>query len=128
MTRTVYVYRNLKHGRKAPPLYSIKENGRVIARRHRVLLTNATFIVHEGGRRRALREKRKNVHAFVKGVLVGRKGAFGIDANSKKDLPVPIRYDPNLAPYFHETDHGEKVKGARAVLLNERGMSACYLE
>jgi hypothetical protein len=46
----VWVYRNLKHGRGARPLYSIMSKGRVIARRHRVLLTDCRLVVREGGR------------------------------------------------------------------------------
>lgn len=120
----VYVYRNLKHGRHAPPLYSIMRNGRVIDRRPRVLLSDATFVVHEKGRQRVIKEQRKNVHAFVKGRLVDERGGFGIDADSAKDLPAKVRYNPYEGPNF--TWEGRPVKGARAVLLNERGISAAY--
>jgi hypothetical protein len=123
--KDVWVYRNLKHGKEARPLYSIMRNGRVIARRHRVLLTDATFVVREGGRQRVIREGRKNVHAFVKGRLVGRKGAWGIDANTRRDLPVRLTYRPLQASYFQTID-GHPVKAARGVLLNERGITACY--
>jgi hypothetical protein len=122
----VEVYRNLKHGKHARPLYSIRYNGKVIARRHRVLLANATFHVSEAGRQRVLREKRKHVHAWVRGWLVGAKGCFGIDANDLNGLPMRVTYDPYKGPHF--TAEGHHVIGARAVLLNERGMSAAYLE
>ena len=121
-----YVYRNLKHGRRARPLYSIMQGKRVVARRHRVLLSNCRFVVREASRQRALREERKNVHAFVVGRLTGSKGAFGIDCNGR-DLPAKVTYNPFVAGYFMD-EVGRPVKGARAVLLNERGMSACYLE
>lgn len=124
----VEVYRNLRHGRNARPLYSIRRpGGRVIYRRHRVLLSGAGFVVHEAGRQRALREGRKNVHAFVRGRLADSRGAFGIDANSRRDLPTKITYNPFQAGRFLGED-GAPVKAARAVLLNERGMSACYVE
>lgn len=122
----VYVYRNLKHGRKSKPLYSIMHRGRVIDRRPRVLISGATFVVRPAGRRRALAEGRKNVHAFVKGRLVDDKGIFGIDADGR-DFPVGLSYTPQMGAFF-QTATGWLVKGARGVLLNERGMSACYLE
>jgi hypothetical protein len=120
----VKVYRNLKHGKKAPPLYSIQHRGKVIDRRSRVMLTNASFVVNEKGRQRVLAEKRKNVHAFVVGELVDDKGAWGQDENGK-DLPAKLTYNPYVAGTFMWNQH--PVKGARGVLLNERGMSACYL-
>ena len=124
----VYVYRNLRHGRKTKPLYSIMHNGRVIDRRHRVLLSEATFVVRPAGRRRALAEGHKNVHAFVKGTLVDDKGVFGIDADGQ-DFGMSVVYNPRVAGYFYLScvPFGLPVKGARGVLLNERGISACYL-
>lgn len=122
----VAVYRNLRYGRKAPPLYSIQHKGKVIDRRHRVLLSNAKFVVREGGRKRVLREGRKNVHAFVVGDLVDERGIFGIDADSTKDFPMKVSYNPFKSECF-TSPHG-CVKGARGVLLNERGITAAYLE
>ena len=128
--KPVLVYRNLKHGKSSPPLYSIQQNGKVVDRRHRVLLSDASFVVREGGRQRVLKEKRKSVHAFVKGRLVDEHGVFGIDADTKSDLPIRITYNPYAGPDFiikQELTY-QPVKAARAVLLNERGMSAAYLE
>jgi hypothetical protein len=45
--------------------------GRVIGHSDYVELENCTFKVSEAGRQRVLREKRKNVHAYVVGDLVG---------------------------------------------------------
>jgi hypothetical protein len=120
----VYVYRNLKHGRNAKPLYSVMYKGRVVARVSRILLTEASFVVREAGRQRVLRERRKNVHAFVCGKWVRRGGAFGIDANGK-DLPVKITYNPYYAGSFFANG---PVKSALGVLLNENGISACYID
>ncbi len=121
----VKVYRNLKHGRNAPPLYSVQHKGKVIARVHQLLLSNATFHVNENGRQRVLREKRKNVHAYVIGDWTDELGAFGIDETGP-NLPARITYNPYLAGTFVWDIF--PVKAARAVLLNASGMSACYLE
>ncbi len=122
----VKVYRNLKHGRKAKPLYSIMHNGKVIDRRHHVLLTDATFVVSEAGRQRVLREGRNNVHAFVIGTLA--ESAMGIDARGK-DLPIHVYYNPYECPdFFMLTPEKKSIATARCVLLNEHGMTAAYVE
>ena len=118
----VYVYRNLKHGRNAPRLYSILRKGRVIARRSAVLITQASFIVREAGRQKVLRTGRKNVHAFVKGYLAE-------DARGMADLPTRVHYDPTIAGYFYVEPTspgvriGSRIDHARAVLLNNNGIT-----
>ena len=84
----VEVYFNLhKH------LFSVRSarSGRVILHTDKVHLRNPQFVVREGGRQRVLRERKKNVHAFVRG-----------DATyfSNKDCPTldtigynPFKYD-----------------------------------
>ena len=106
-------------------LYSIRYKGKVIGYRKRVLLTNVRFLVSEAGRMRVLRDKRKNLHAFAEGDWVRRGGAFGIDENGK-DFPIRVKYNPYVNESF-VTQEGERVDCAWGVLLNERGVSACYL-
>ena len=58
----VEIYFNL-HKR----LFSIRErHGKVIAHKRWVGLVRPTFVVQQGGRERVLRDKSKNVHAFVR--------------------------------------------------------------
>lgn len=71
-------------------------------------------------------EKRKNVHAFVVGDLVTRGGAFGIDANGQS-LPMKVTYNPYRVCAFTDYLTGKPVREARAVLLNEDGISAAYV-
>lgn len=125
----VWVYRNLSR-RTGRPLYSIMRSGRVVLRRHRVLLQDVRFVVRPAGRQRVLREQRKHVHAFAVGYLCGPKGAYGIDHNDKRGLPVPIHYSPYTFGHFFTNyfgQVGEKVDGCGALLLNEQGMSACMV-
>jgi hypothetical protein len=127
----VKVYRNLKHGRKSRPLYSIMHNGRVIARRHRVLLTSCKFVVNEAGRQRVIREGRKNVHAFVVGKWCRSKcgcSAFGTDDTDKRQLGLKIVYNPYRMKTFEIEGSCHPVKGAWGVLLNENGISATYID
>ena len=134
--KRIQVYRNLKHGYGARPLYSVRYKGRVIKHVHRILLVDCKFIVNEAGRQRVLKTGSKNVHAWVDGIDAGRAGAFGID-ECGRDFLRRIEYNPYVANTFYNPwqartflagDGYSAVYGARAVLLNERGMSACYLD
>ena len=60
----VEVYFNL-HKR----VFSVRSarSGRVILHTKNVHICNPQFVVREGGRQRVLRERKKNVHAFVRG-------------------------------------------------------------
>lgn len=60
----VDVYRNLHLN-----VWSIRHQGRVIYHTDQVVIENAQFIVQQAGRLRVLKEKQKNVHAFVRGYL-----------------------------------------------------------
>ena len=123
-TKPVRVYRNLKHGSKARPLYSVMQGGRVIRRTHHIMLRDAHFVVRETGRQRVLKEGRKNVHAFVVGTVVDH--AMGRTARGR--LNVKITYSPYLGDSFViGCNQGNvKVQGARAVILNHHGMTGAY--
>lgn len=125
----VKVYRNLKHGKKTRPLYSIMHKGRVIARRYRILLTSAKFVVNEAGRQRVIRDQRKNVHAFVVGKWCRspRCSAFGTDDTDKRTLGLKVLYNPYKMSTF-QTELGHTVRGAWGVLLNENGITATYID
>lgn len=63
----VQVYRNLN--RKSLSVVALEGpyKGKVVAHPMNVCLSNCKFVVQPAGRSRVLREKRKNVHAFVRG-------------------------------------------------------------
>ena len=46
-------------------VFSVRQGGRVLHHSPCVVIHNPRFVVQDGGRRRVLREGRKNVHAFV---------------------------------------------------------------
>ena len=50
-------------------VFSVQHNGIVIAHKDSLVLRNAVFKVSEAGRQRVLKEKRKNVHAYVIGEM-----------------------------------------------------------
>lgn len=60
MQAKYYVYWNLHKN-----VFSVKYKGKVIAHKHNIIGFDCEFRVSEKGRQRVLREKRKNVHAYV---------------------------------------------------------------
>jgi hypothetical protein len=62
----VEVYWNLHRNLFSIRALSGPMKGRVIGHAHKVILEDVAFVVREAGRQRVLREKRKNVHAFVR--------------------------------------------------------------
>lgn len=101
----VDVYRNLHNG-----LYSIKSReagtrGLVIAHADRVWLNDVQFIVSDAGRARVLREKKKYVHAFVRGTL---SSFFGMVRDVDVDLSKVGEWT-HMEPEFQAMkEHGEE--------------------
>lgn len=63
-SKKVTVYRNLHNN-----MFSIAQDGLVVAHTNKIALQGVTFHVSEKGRSRVLQENRKNVHAYVKGYV-----------------------------------------------------------
>lgn len=102
----VEVYYNLhKH------CLSVRHKGKVIKHVAEITLRDAKFVVQEGGRQRALRERKKNVHAFVKGELVD----FSAPQYSRNATYNPFRFDS-----FVDFDTLEPVYEASLVSVSGR--------
>lgn len=114
-TRRVWVYRNLN--RRDRPWYSVMQGGRVVAHATKLSLKDVRFTVREGGRRRALSEGRKNVHAFAVGRLISA------DYFPHADDSLRGMYSPSTG-FVAERQDGRllPVTAAVAVTFNERGM------
>lgn len=113
-SKSVDVYRNLNND-----CYSIKSRetdtyGTVIAHRDRVCVENAEFVVREAGRDRVRSSGRKNVHAFVRGVVSDRMDVVGVD----------VTYDPIQYDSFVVVDSEEPIRSAERVMLHEQGVEA----
>lgn len=78
-------------------------------------LKNVKFAVQPAGREKVLREKRKNVHAFVRGevVSVGQ----GIPP---KDAWVRATYNPYKYESFVIADTEEPIFSAREVVIEDK--------
>jgi hypothetical protein len=92
--------------------------GRVVLHAHDVLVNDAILVVQEAGRQRVIREKRKNVHAFVRGTLIGyvpmgkHEGVGYLGTGKDK---VQVSYNPFAGPSFTRKDTGEPVHSAEQV-------------
>jgi len=113
----VRVYMNLHQTkRKGTPVYSVKSarTGLVLCHPDYVCLKDVTFKVSEAGRHRVLREKQKNVHAFV-------CGSVGHVSNATKRLKS-ITYNPYRLGYFHDKVTGEEARELDVVWMHHKGL------
>ena len=124
----VSIYRNLHNG-----LISIKSasSGLVLGHAQSVDIVGADFVVKEAGRQRVLRDKQKNVHAYVKGLLLNTGGfkpykgrsigpAYGAILPSHKD--IVISYNPYKAPHFVIKGTSDKVSKASLCTVSHDGI------
>lgn len=73
--------------------WSIRHKGRIIAHAGEVTLDNVDWVVQPAGRKRVLRERRKNVHAFARGTLVAYCPVGQVLPEPDRDW-LPARYNP----------------------------------
>jgi hypothetical protein len=123
--------------------------GLVLGHASAVDLQEASFIVREAGRQQVIKEKRKNVHAFVRGKVIdvrnfkpfkGRRvggwtGAcslVGLLASVHESLQgssmyttTRVSYNPYKAPHF-VTPEGDEVDYAQLCTVQSDGKIQCY--
>ena len=111
---SVDVYKNLHKN-----TWSIRSRttGRVVEHADNVLVRAATFVVQPAGRQRVLKEQRKNVHAFVRGIITPLPRITTFDP----PCDVQVKYNPYHADHFYEVDTGEAVTQASLVVLDTEG-------
>jgi hypothetical protein len=113
----VRVYWNLhKH------TFSIQDtqSGLVIGHSKHVEIDDAAFVVRQGGRRKVLETKRKNVHAFVVGTLVSTDDAQRDRGDLTELTYNPYKYDSFVIKAEDQT----KVSCADYVRLDNRQIFA----
>lgn len=106
--KPVMIYKNLHNG-----LFSVKQGGLVVAHLDSVLLVNVSFKVNESGRERVIREKKKNVHAFIVGYIVS------VNHTPASLLKRAITYNPYKFNYFYFKDNNNLAK------LNKENLVYC---
>ena len=106
----VFVYRNLHKNcwsvqSKMPGSY-----GRILFHTKELVLDTCTLVVLESGRQKVLKEKRKNVHA-------GIRGTIGCIKN--KITSEEIYYNPYLYQQFIIKSTKQSIKKADRIYLSE---------
>lgn len=127
MDKPVLVYRNLNlRGKK---FYSIVQNGRVVAHTTQIMLGDCKFIVRKQGQLRVRVERRKNVHALIKG-RIAKRGGMGTTAADPNGLPAKIEYNPYKNEGFicKSLAYGPiLIQTASVVIINQHGISAAFI-
>jgi hypothetical protein len=133
----VRLYRNLSPQYRKQRAWSLMamegpRKGRVINIVDGALLRDVTFKVSEAGRQRVIRDKAKNVHAFVDGSLVKtwKLNSLPKDSNGKDlchcDASSHVNYDPYKGPKMVRQDcqKPEAVDRAPVVVASPSGVFA----
>ena len=113
--KPVRVFKNLTYG-----CYGILQDGKLKASARQVQLTDVEFRVRESGRQRALKEQRRNVHAFAVGTLVDwvhpteTRQLTGVEGRV-------ISYNPVGSGLFFDKLTNDPVMTADIVHLDEDG-------
>lgn len=134
-----FVYRNLN---RKGVVYSLKaldgpHKGKVIAYSDNFAVINARFVVSESGRKRAVKEQKRNVHAGVVGDVVCYKKVNrlpnDIPSILPEDFPIlfcyginpqPVYYNPFKSATFTAGPNGMPLHEARYVVFHEKKITA----
>lgn len=119
----VEVYRNLKF--KDRIVYSVRDakTGLVLGHASNLLLNRCCFIVRQKGRERVLKERKKNVHAWI-------EGSFGIIHFGDSRIfseGIGVRYNPYTNNQFEQAECGESIYKANVVYIEDGLLSASGL-
>lgn len=111
----VKIYRNLHKD-----LWSVMDSStrRIVGRLESLSLSNCSPVVSEAGRQRVMRERAKNVHAFLCGELCEARGGDFRE----------ISYNPYKCAHFYFVDTGDEFKGASYVEFTSSGKVMALIE
>ena len=113
---TAHVYRNLH---KAAWSVRCAKTRLVTGHRAELDLVDCEFRVGLKGRARAVREGRRNVHAYV-------AGTPAFTSTAPDAPPVPVTYSPFVSPHFRDRDTGRPVLRAKRVRFLPTGRAVAY--
>lgn len=108
-SKPVRVYRNIRRD-----VYSVQQKGLVVAHGTALALRDCQFVVNEAGRQRVLAEKRKNVHAYVKG--------FVLDGIPDRDGFRRVTYNPYKMDQFAFADTLEPLSDCSIAVFLPEGL------
>lgn len=128
------IYRNLNNGKVS---IKDKQTNLVVGHADEVWIDKPKFIVSEAGRQRVLKEKRKNVHAYVEGEVVKTVGFVTRNGGVVRDntllsplelsTGLPVHYNPYTYSHFyfcHSYDGfemRERINSAELAYVNNYG-------
>ena len=110
---------NLNTGGLSAKHTSGKRYGRLYAHAQTAVIKKAVMRVQKGGHARAVAQKTRNVHAFV-------RGEAELDANISNLLSSGefrlARYNPFIADYFFDAETRQPIEAADTVVLDRHRM------
>jgi len=116
----VQVYRNLHLD---GVVWSIRiPNGKVLTHAKGVLLRDATFVVQPAGREKVRRERKKTVHAFVKGEMITDPNEIFEECQAiTEDNAMSVTYNPYKYDTFVVADKTRdfpEIKSAERIMIS----------
>jgi len=111
LNKNIEVYYNLHK-----KCLSVRKRGLVIDHVRSILLKNAEFVVQPAGRKRVLTEKRKNVHAYIRGERVA---VASFDSKSER-----VTYNPYKNKSFVSVETGKPVYKRDIVSIDGKAILA----
>jgi len=94
-------------------VFSIKQGSHVVAHTSELTLNNVSFHVGQAGRERCLKEKQRNVHAWVIGTING----------SIIECDNTIYYNPYKTNSFISTKDGSKIDHTDFLTIKDNTIS-----
>ena len=91
------VYRNLHNGHFSVQDYQRGIGWRVAGHTQEILLSNCRFKINQTGRQRVVLEQRKNVHAYIQGVVIDLND---MDSCHSQYKALRVTYNPYLFDSF----------------------------
>jgi len=109
-SKPVQVYRCLpRKGR----VFSVRQEGLVVGHTEEVVLKDCKFKVNKSGHKRYLREKQRNVHAFIEGYL-------GQEEDIQNKFSFDLMYDLTIGEFTNSVLG--PVREASTVKIDEKGV------
>ena len=108
----VRVYRNLNNGLISLQHYIKGTGWRLSGHLENCVLQDVSFKVYEVSRQKVLLTRRRNVHAYAIGRLIGENP---IDIFA----PVSLAYNPYKYGHFFDRDTGEKIETASYLIVRD---------
>lgn len=109
INKPVQVYRCLV---RSGNIYSIKQNGHVVGHTEELTLRDVNFHVNKKGRERCLKQKQRNVHAWVTGTINDKN----VDCKNK------LHYNPYKADYFRTEEKDSELLFSKYLTINKTGV------